>query len=104
MLVVQGARDGLTRIMAGTSPRVYLPPHMTGSSRPYSSIFAYCKWLKTRSGKGLGMRPVQRHNIANQGRINPEGERACNSRTGNVNGKIQNRRPDILLLDRRYYC
>ena len=39
-----------------------------------------------------------------QGRINPEGERACNSRTGNVNGKIQNRRPDILLLDRRYYC
>ena len=39
-----------------------------------------------------------------QGRINPEGERACNSRTGNVNGKIQNRRPDILLLDRHCYC
>jgi len=32
-----------------------------------------------------------------QGRINPEGERACNSRTGNVNGKIQNCRPDTII-------
>ena len=57
------ADENYELLWSGTSP-VCTCRH-TRSSRPYSSIFAYCKWLKTRSGKGLGMRPVQWHNIAN---------------------------------------
>ena len=35
----------------------------------------------------------------NQGRIDPNGKRACNSRIDSANGKIQMRPPDILFLD-----
>ena len=34
-----------------------------------------------------------------QGRIDPNGKRACNSRIDSANGKIQMRPPDILFLD-----